>query len=45
MPTNGLRVNHYDFVALHSMWIIFSRSELDGPRGHKVENISVDDVE
>ncbi len=19
----GLRVNHYDFVALHSMWIIF----------------------
>ncbi len=23
MPVNGLRVNHYDFVALHSMWIIF----------------------
>ena len=23
MPANGLRVNHYDFVALHSMWIIF----------------------
>ena len=22
MPGNGLRVNHYDFVALHSMWII-----------------------
>ncbi len=22
MPANGLRVNH-DFVALHSMWIIF----------------------
>ena len=21
MPANGLRVNHYDFVALHSMWI------------------------
>ncbi len=20
MPANGLRVNHYDFVALHSMW-------------------------
>ena len=25
MPANGLRVNHYDFVALHSMWIIFSK--------------------
>ncbi len=23
MHANGLRVNHYDFVALHSMWIIF----------------------
>ncbi len=23
MPANGLRVNHYDFVALHLMWIIF----------------------
>ena len=23
MPVNGLRVNHYYFVALHSMWIIF----------------------
>ena len=23
MPANGLRVNHYDFVALHSMRIIF----------------------
>ena len=23
MPANGLRVNHYDFVALHSMWIVF----------------------
>ncbi len=23
MPANGLRVNHYDFVALHSMWKIF----------------------
>ncbi len=23
MPANGLRVNHYDFVALHSIWIIF----------------------
>ena len=23
MPANGLRVNLYDFVALHSMWIIF----------------------
>ncbi len=23
MPANGLRVNHYDFVAHHSMWIIF----------------------
>ena len=23
MPANGLRVNHCDFVALHSMWIIF----------------------
>ena len=23
MPANGLKVNHYDFVALHSMWIIF----------------------
>ncbi len=23
MPANGLRVNHYDFVALHSMWMIF----------------------
>ena len=23
MPANGLRVNHYDFVAPHSMWIIF----------------------
>ena len=23
MPANGLRVNHYDFVALHPMWIIF----------------------
>ena len=23
MPANRLRVNHYDFVALHSMWIIF----------------------
>ena len=23
MPANGLRVNHYDFVALHSMWILF----------------------
>ncbi len=22
MPANGLRVNHYDFVALHSMWKI-----------------------
>ena len=22
MPANGLRVNHYDFVALHLMWII-----------------------
>ncbi len=20
MPANGLRVNHYDFMALHSMW-------------------------
>ena len=25
MPANGLRVNH-DFVALHSMWIIFLKS-------------------
>ncbi len=25
MPANGLRVNRYDFVALHSMWIIFLR--------------------
>ena len=24
MPANGLRVNHYDFVALHSMWNNFS---------------------
>ncbi len=23
MPANGLRVNHYHFVAFHSMWIIF----------------------
>ncbi len=23
MPANGLRVNQYDFVALHSMWIVF----------------------
>ena len=23
MPANGLRINRYDFVALHSMWIIF----------------------
>ncbi len=23
MPANGLRVNHDDFVALHSMWITF----------------------
>ena len=23
MPVNRLRVNHYDFVALHLMWIIF----------------------
>ena len=23
MPANGLRVNHYDFVVLHSMWRIF----------------------
>ena len=23
MPANGLRVNHYDFVALNSMRIIF----------------------
>ncbi len=23
MPANGLRVNHYDSVALHLMWIIF----------------------
>ncbi len=22
MAANGLRVNRYDFVALHSMWII-----------------------
>ncbi len=24
MPANGLRVNYYDFVAFHSMWINFS---------------------
>ncbi len=23
MPADGLRVNRYDFVALHSMWRIF----------------------
>ena len=23
MPTDRLRVNHYDFVALQSIWIIF----------------------
>ena len=23
VPANGLRVNHYDFMALHSMWRIF----------------------
>ncbi len=23
MPANRLKVNHFDFVALHSMWIIF----------------------
>ena len=27
MPANGLRVNHYDFVALHSMWIIFLKGK------------------
>ncbi len=25
MTANGLRVNHYDFMALHSMWRIFYR--------------------
>ena len=26
MPANGLKVNHYDFVALHPMWIIFLKA-------------------
>ncbi len=26
MPANGLRVNHHDFLALHSMWIKLSTS-------------------
>ncbi len=29
MPANGLRANHYDFVALHSMWGIFLLRHID----------------
>ena len=27
MPANRLRVNHHDFMALHSMWIIFLKGK------------------
>ena len=30
MPANGLRVNHYDFVALHSMWRDFLKGNPKG---------------
>ena len=28
MPANGLRVNHYDFVALHSMWMFINSASI-----------------
>ena len=43
MPANGLRVNHYGFVALHSMWIIFLQGKCVLVRVEIIQQVKVDE--